>query len=255
MEVHFLGTGNAQSGKSRLNTSLLLASNENYILVDCSGTPSNSLARKGIPLRSIANIVLTHAHVDHIYALPSFLHSLWLGTHATGGAKVRIHANGETLLVAERLIDAFGLREKPSAVEIELVYLDDDPTKVQAPFGEWSIESFGVNHGVPTVGLQLTNGLDRVVFSADSTVCDSIASRTSGARLLIHDCCGIESGPGHAGAADINAMIKDSGCALVYLAHLPELSEQEMQEIVRQVQNGFAGRVVIAHDGDVVRMP
>lgn len=254
MEIHFLGTGNAQSGVFRQNTSLLLVSNERYLLVDCSGTPSHSLALKGLSIQSIGDIVLTHAHVDHIYALPSFLHNLWLGTYPRGGAKLRIHANRETLLVAERLIDAFGLREKPSAVEIELMSLSDDPSSIQVQFGEWSIESFSVDHGVPTIGLQLAKGSERVVFSADSMVCDSITSRINGARLLIHDCCGVKSTPGHAGARDINALIRNSRCELVYLAHLPELSAAELQEIVSEVQMGFAGRVVIAQDGDVVRI-
>jgi ribonuclease Z len=255
MEIHFLGSGNAQSGRFRQNTSLLLVSKEHHLLVDCSGTPSHALARKGISTEAIGDIILTHAHVDHIYALPSFLHNLWLGTYSRGGAKLRIHANRETLSVAERLIDAFGLREKPSAVEIELVSLNDDPSSVQVQFGEWSIESFRVNHGVPTIGLQLANGSERVVFSADSMVCDAIASRINGAQLLIHDCCGLESSPGHAGARDINALIRDSGCDLVYLAHLPELSAEELQKIVSEVQMGFAGRVVLAQDGDVVRIP
>lgn len=254
MKIHFLGTGNAQAGRSRQNTSLLLSAESRYVLVDCSGTPSQGLARKSIPAIDVNDIVLTHAHVDHIYALPSLLHNIWLTSYATGGAGVRIHGNSETLAVANNLIDAFGLREKPSAIKVEMIALDESPAKLKIEFGDWVIESFDVNHGVPTIGLQIDNGRDRVIFSADSTVCEAIANRINGARLLIHDCCGMDSGPGHAGAREIGSMIRNSHCELVYLSHLPEMSIEELQEIVNEVQTGFGGKVVISQDGDIVEI-
>ncbi len=253
MEIHFLGTGSAQSGGSRQNTSLLLISKQSYILVDCSGTPSYALAKKGITPDKISDIILTHAHVDHLYALPSFIHNLWLYNYPSGGACLRIHANKETLAVAEKLINAFGLKDKPSAVQIELLPIATDPEILKISFNDWLIETFGVDHGgTPTLGLQLTKNSENIVFSADSLVCDSIKSRINNAKLLIQDCCGLKSNTGHAGAQEINTMIRNSNCALVYLSHLPELTPKELQEIMSSVQQGFSGEIAIPEDGTFI---
>lgn len=51
---------------SKGNTSFFITSGSNSLLVDCGFNVPNSLTSFGIPLASISNVFLTHAHADHV---------------------------------------------------------------------------------------------------------------------------------------------------------------------------------------------
>ena len=65
--LHVLGTGNAQSVYF-YNTCFALGDSENFVLVDAGGGNGifAQLQGVGLPLTACHNLVLTHAHTDHI---------------------------------------------------------------------------------------------------------------------------------------------------------------------------------------------
>lgn len=65
-----LGTGNAQAIHC-YNTCYAMQKGEEYFLVDAGGGNGilSQLDKAGIPLESIHNIFVTHAHNDHILGM------------------------------------------------------------------------------------------------------------------------------------------------------------------------------------------
>ena len=75
-EIIFLGTGGAAATPERDNTSLLLRQEEELVLVDCPGSVTRKIRSLDLDPRALRALMITHVHPDHIYGLPSLVHSL-----------------------------------------------------------------------------------------------------------------------------------------------------------------------------------
>ncbi len=78
MKIVFFGTAGAIQSKDNTNVSFSVVEKKLSILVDSSGNPVQYLKRAGIDPKKLDILILTHSHTDHIYAVPSLIHNLWL---------------------------------------------------------------------------------------------------------------------------------------------------------------------------------
>ena len=78
MKIVFFGTAGAIQSKDNANVSFSVVEKKLSILVDSSGNPVQYLNRVGIDPKKLDSLILTHSHIDHIYAVPSLIHNLWL---------------------------------------------------------------------------------------------------------------------------------------------------------------------------------
>lgn len=260
MKLSFLGTSGALATDTRQHLSLLLETPANLILVDCSGTPLQSMLKTGCNLDMLSDVILTHAHVDHLYALPSLLHSLWYRRYRyrpDTNSIIRLHALKETLEVAESLIRAFEIRKKPTPLSIEPICVDPELGEtLDIQCDEYQLGVFRVKHGtIPSVGLYIDKyDGKRLLYSADSTICETLeAHLTPNTTTLIQECgAGIKGDHSHAGAEDVNRFIVGTAIDTVYLVHLPVVTPEELDDMVERVGRGFSGRVIVPNDGDFV---
>ena len=72
LEVEFLGINGSIQERDSGNTSLIVKSDLVSIIVDVSANIQEAVKS------DIDIVILTHWHIDHVYALPSLLHQLWL---------------------------------------------------------------------------------------------------------------------------------------------------------------------------------
>lgn len=114
--ICFLGCSGSIQDKAASNTSILVKSDSGSILIDTSG--NLSIAVKEGDLKAI---LYTHEHIDHVYALPSLLHQLWLKGRKE---ELLIYAPGETINIVEALINIFHLREKKGMFDIKTIGID-----------------------------------------------------------------------------------------------------------------------------------
>jgi ribonuclease Z len=256
MRIHLLGTGSAIPSRERANTSLLVSAGNHGLLIDCSGSPVREMLARGYDLNAFRDVFLTHAHVDHLYALPSLVHSFWQSPQfSKQGGAIRVHGHRKTLQVAQKLIRIFELEKKRDPVILEW-------DAVKRGIVTWAgrehaeVSVFEVVHaGMPTFGIRIRTSDDKTVaYSADTTVDQNVAPQlTRDVNVLIQDCGGgVESNTGHAGARDINRLIRGTAIGRVYLAHLPSLTVAMEEEIRSIATEGFAGEVALAKDGDVI---
>lgn len=253
MDVCFLGTGASYSRGKRQNTSLLIKAQKKRILIDCSGFPEFSLAKHNVKVSEISDVILTHSHVDHIYALPSLIHTIRLNLMPQGGGSVRLFALPETLRVTKDLIDVFGLREKKNPVRIDFKPLLSSEGYIDVDVEGIKIEYFCVCHGsTPTIGLSISENKNHLLFSSDSEICQSIIRRIKPSTILIHDCgSGMSPQNKHAGADELSKMLSNHPCKRLFLCHLPDLSEEKIDEIKKVIKYSFNGELIFPGDGDI----
>ena len=116
----------------------------------------------------VRDIVLSHAHLDHIAGLPLYLDDLF----ATLTEPVRIHACEEVIEVVER--DIFNWSVYPRFSELANA---NGPVVEYVPFvngrefrvGGLSVKPVSVNHKVPSSGFLITDGTAKVALTGDTS--------------------------------------------------------------------------------------
>ncbi len=257
LKIHFLGTGSASPNKDRNNSSLLLEFAERSVLVDASGYPGQAIPRAGVGFAQLQDVILTHAHVDHIYALPSLLSSV-ASYDLSGEVKIlRLHGLAETLDVARRLLDIFIAPSKSmGALQIEYHELVPAPlADLDIDLDGWCVRAFRVNHGgIPALGLTLQSDDGRqIVYSGDAVADEALyAQVTPETTCLIHDCASglamTARTSGHAGAAELNLLLCARQPHVTYITHLSARQDAVLPQMLATLAEGYSGEVTAAYD-------
>ena len=113
-ELYFLGTGGAAATEERDNTALLLHHERSLVLVDCPGSVTRKIKTLGLDPRRVRAIQVTHVHPDHIYGLPSFVHSLMLAD-----LRIPLYGSRETIRFCRELLELYGLLDESIRCRIE----------------------------------------------------------------------------------------------------------------------------------------
>ncbi|MEW6548575.1 MAG: ribonuclease Z [Spirochaetota bacterium] len=220
MQTIVLGySGGIQTAESS-NTSLVVTSDSTSLLVDCSGSPCQALLSHSIDPDHVDGVLLTHAHVDHLYGLPSLLHNLWLRGRRK---KLPILGSAATLETAKALCGVFRLDKKQALRDI-LVWSDSIRR-----IGDIEIEAFSVFHRplVPTQGYVFTQGAEKISFFPDSAAQEPYPECARGSSLLIHEAGGLDvsrellNGEGHSSALDAARLAAALEAKELLLVHLP----------------------------------
>jgi len=251
-ELVFLGTGGSLATAERDNTSFVLAAEKDLVLVDCPGSIVQKLRRCGIDPGSVGGILVTHVHPDHIYGLPSLIHSLMLRE-----GLVRLFGSRQACSFCERLLDLFELREPRFRTRVELVPCDPGvPVKV----GE-ALETTPVltPHHASSLAydIKLRATGQRVIFSGDTPLYPPLFDKAQGADYLVHDC----SAPSrwfemypilatmHTHALELGRAAAAAGVRCLIPCHfLTGDLEFSIAEVETELRSGFRGRLVIPAD-------
>jgi cAMP phosphodiesterase len=140
-----------------------------FVIDDAVAIDAGSLAMAATPIqrKQIRDIVLTHAHLDHVAGLPLFVDDLF----ATLKEPIRIHATEKVIKVLER--DIFNWDVYPSFCELEndhgnvLQYRKIKPGR-DFQVKHLNITPLKVNHKVPAVGFIISDGKTKIAISGDT---------------------------------------------------------------------------------------
>ncbi|MBX7101726.1 MAG: 3',5'-cyclic-nucleotide phosphodiesterase [Myxococcaceae bacterium] len=121
---------------------------------------------------AIRDVIVTHAHIDHIATLPLFIDDLFTSLERP----VQVHALPEVLAVLES--DVFNDRVYP---RFQLMKNDHGPVLQFVPLrpgvptaiAHLTVTAARVHHAVPTAGLLLDDGKSAVGYSSDTTATDA----------------------------------------------------------------------------------
>jgi cAMP phosphodiesterase len=119
----------------------------------------------------IRNVVLTHAHLDHIAGLPLFVDDLF----ASIDAPILVHATKEVIEVLER--DIFNWSVYPRFSELRNDFgtvMEYRQFQIGRPFEveHLKIRAIAVNHKVPSVGFIISDGEKVVAMTGDTAGLD-----------------------------------------------------------------------------------
>lgn len=235
MKLRVLGCSGGIGGRHLRTTSLLV---DHDILID-AGTGVGDLPVA--ELAAIDHVFLTHAHLDHIAALP-----LMLDTVADRRqAPVTVHGPAEVLDSLRQHVFNWAIWPDFTAIpSVDRPLFRYAPIDLLQPvtLGGRRIAALPAEHTVPAVGYSLDSGTGCLAFSGDTGPCDAFwqaVNRLPKLRHLIVECAfsnreqALATASKHLCptllAAELTKLTQR--CAL-YVTHLkPGQIEQTMEEI------------------------
>ncbi len=254
----FLGTSSALPQRERANTALAVlpdsaAAVTGGLLVDCGGDIYRQLLVAQIAANAIADLFITHAHIDHIGALPSLLESWRLGGRT---APLRILALPPVIEVVRKLIAAydFELELDQWSFDVSLVPEENGSRLI---LGDWPARLVAMDHSVPSAGVRLEIPGGTLAYTCDTQPTPAIAELGRDARLLITECtypAGMEAqarAAKHLTAAEAGQAAAACGAGELALVHL---GPWPIETIRGQAAKAYHGPILIPSDLDSVEV-
>ncbi len=251
IELCFLGTGGSVATEERDNTSFLINQGNALLLVDCPGSVFQKIKKLNLEPRNITSILVTHIHPDHIYGLPSLVHSLMLDE-----GRIRLYGSAESVDLCKDLLDLFHLREKKIKTRIEFISLDGG-------------ENFELRDSVHCVSLKVPHSASSLAFHfrfneekkdlvySGDTPCDSSLFRyAAGMDYLVHDCSApsrvFKDYPSlkamHTHSIQLGQHAQRYGIKCLVPCHFFGELDFSLLEIEEEIRKSFSGRLIIPED-------
>ena len=250
-EIIFLGTGGWVATPQRDNFSILLRAGGELILVDCPGSVTAKLRKLNFDARRVSTLLITHVHPDHIYGLPSLVHSLILER-----GEIRLLGSEETVAFARRLLDLFGLRKKGVGTRVRFQVVR--PGKAQRLGRAGYLRAFRVPHHSSSLAyhLFLEEGRKEILFSGDTPVHGPLFRKARAIDYLVHEASAparyFEKFPKlygiHTSAFDLGSWSRDAGVKCLIPCHFLADVWSSPAEIRTEIRRSFKGRLIVPRD-------
>jgi len=140
--------------------------------------------------KQIRDVVISHAHLDHIAGLPLYIDDLF----ATIKRPIQIHATAEVIEILER--DLFNWSIYPRFSELKNdhgVVLEYCPFEVEKDFQvkHLNVKAINVNHKVPSVGFIVSDGKSRFALTNDTAAMNrfwDVLNETENLSAILVEC-------------------------------------------------------------------
>jgi len=245
MELIFFGTTGAVQTADNTNISFAVIKEQAAILVDASGSPCRYLLRIGVALSEFDALILTHAHPDHMHALPVLIQNLLLVKRKK---TLHIICNRSTEKKAKQLLQLFSLLPGIGTFPIEWI-CGENITFDRFP--GMRVDLIPVNHSIETSGIRISTAGASLIFSSDTAPSERVITEASGSTALIHEATGSDRNrkmlneDGHTTALQAGEAAQKAGVDTLFLCHFDVRQGVPPEELQREAQTAFKGEVII----------
>lgn len=252
----FLGTGAALPTADRGNTALAIrgADPHQWLQIDCGGDTYRALLRAGIGPDDVRDLLITHAHIDHLGGLPSLIESLRLGGRT---APLRLLALPEVLSVVHPLLALYGYELTLDSWTFAISYEVLEPGSALTLAGI-PARTERMDHALPSVGVRLELSGGPVCYSCDTQPTPALPALGRDAALLITECTflrGHEASARHSRhltAVEAGEQAAAANARQLALVHLGVGDGWRAEEARAQAASAYSGAIIIPNDGDAL---
>ncbi len=254
MPFRFFGSSAAVPSPNRDNTALVFYSDEEVVLVDCSGSPYQKILKAGLNPMRVSSLIVTHRHVDHVYGIPSLVHTMGLAERRT---TLHVYALAETLKILRGFTDLFPPEEKmPYRIDLHEVLPKEGHEILRAK--GFRMLSTPVQHGAANIGLRIEFDSPReqgtVVYSSDTSPCPSLIALARGADSLIHEATFLHSdaaraaADGHTTGYQAGEVARQAGVRRLILCHFGAGLHGREEDLRQEAMRSYGGPVVLPEE-------
>jgi ribonuclease BN (tRNA processing enzyme) len=245
MRLTFLGTGSAMPTGGRMQTGLLVESDDAApLLVDCGSGALHRLAATETGYEGVDHVFLTHHHLDHVADLLPLMKAKWL-------------AGSETLTVAgppgtAELVDGLLSVHEYMQDRLDLTLREVDVGQFE--FAGYEVEANETVHSMYCLAYRLTADGATLTFSGDSEATEELAAFADGSDVLVHDCSFPDSVDvsNHPTPSQLGEVLAGHEYGTVYLSHLYPHTDGNHDGMLESLGEHYDGEVRFAPEGETV---
>ena len=245
MRITLLGTGTSFLDKDRVQSGVLVQSETSCLILDVGSGILHRLTQSGVNLLSIDAVLLTHFHVDHCSDFMTLVQTLWLS-----GYEKTLQVYGPPAmtdwLTGVRDI-AYPYLKSRIKIEFNILKSGDSFS-----IGDIRIRCTHATHGsMDAFSYRLECDGKSLVYTGDTSHCESVTDLAKGADVLIHECNWLdgEHPEGmHTSPSELAVITKETRVKKVILVHLsPEVVAKE-GEVISIVKGTSEAEVILGKD-------
>jgi ribonuclease Z len=238
-----LGSAFAVANRNQENAYLLVQTRSNIVLIDCGNNPVGKLEQVGVAINQITDLILTHAHADHMGALPLLLMDMWLNKRQT---TLKIYGLAYTLEKAKTLLAIYNWESWQGMFPVDFLTVSAETKQEIIHAKELSISVAPVKHLVPTVGVRISfvEIHKTFVYSCDTEPCKGLDQLATGADLLIQEAAG--PAKGHTSPEEAGDIANKAGVKELVLIHYD--AGRTEADLLSRASSKFTGKVSLAKD-------
>ncbi len=245
MKISFLGIYGAVPSKESGNVSILVDYGLGLALIDVSGNPVQAILRANRKVEDLSVVVLTHAHVDHIYGFPSLLHTLYCMGRKR---ELKVVSDEYTFKFAKSLADLFGL--KRSKIGFSVYFFSEEEFFID---DRLRVKMFPGDHGVPScmVRMESVDGKSGVLYTSDTRPYPLVCEAAKGIDVMIHEASGshehidVLERSGHSSGLQAGIDANCSGVKKLFLCHFGVGDSDTPEMMAMEASKEFDGEVII----------
>ena len=250
----------------------VISVNESPVLIDCGKHVTRQLFDAAFSPADVSHLFITHAHADHTLDFIHFIYAGWLGGRSQSlevfgpsGTKDLVSALfGSTGFFAGDIAEWVSMPPPAETLIAEGIHLratDVLASGLLCETDDWAMTTAQTEHSpfIDSWAYRLDADDGSVVVSGDTVPSDAVINLASGADVLIHECTATEEilyGKGleghHTSSRQLGRVAADAGVGTVVLVHFggnhDSDSPARLAEMVAEVRENFAGRVLIGED-------
>ncbi len=238
-----LGSGFAVANQHQENSYLLVQSPKQTLLIDCGNNPVGKLERVGVSITEITGLILTHAHADHMGALPLLLMDMWLRKRQT---PLPVYGLEITLMKARALLDIYDWKNWTGMFPVEFHPIPDEGVHEIMRSDGLIVSAAPVKHLITTAGLrfEFTETGKTFVYTCDTEPCENVDRLADKANVLLHEAAG--PGKGHTSPEEAGSDASKAGVQSLVLIHYD--AARADAELIEKAGQHFGGKIIVAKD-------
>ncbi len=242
VKVCFLGSSYSVPDENHENTHLVVISDEQAVMVDCTNSPLQRLSHAGVSPDSLTDLILTHFHPDHVSGVPLFLMDLWLLKRRR---PLNIYGLEYTLDRIEAMMGLYNWQRWPEFFPVVFHRLPEAELTTVIDQGEYRIQASPVKHLVPTIGLRIeaTKSHRVLAYSCDTEPCEATVHLGQRAQVFVHEATGAT--PGHSSAQQAGEIATQAEAETLYLVHYIPKPENHL---IEEAKTTFSKKVALIED-------
>lgn len=249
MKLTVIGSGTSIPSAQRASPCLHLAAGGQSALFDAGSGSLRALAERGIDIRTLDAVFLTHFHPDHTGDLVPLLFAL---KNPELGARGKLLVGGPTGTASfmKALDGVYGSWIRPEHVAVDIA--DFAPGRCDSGF--WSMSCALTGHTPESIAYRIEDAGRSVVVSGDTPWSDDLVQLAGGADLLVLE-CSFPEGPernGHLIPSQAGCLAHRAGVRRLLLTHFYPAAAGE--DLVTPCASRFDGDIVIAEDGLIIEV-
>ena len=244
--ITVLGSSNAVAKSDQQNAHLLIETDFRKLMVDCGDHATASLARAGVGINQITDLVLTHFHADHVGSLPLLIMDMWLEKRS---APLRIYGLAVTLEKARKLLELFDWQNWKGMFQVDFQMVGESGDEKVIAGEDLVLTALPVLHLIPTIGLRFQFSSGKVVsYSCDTEPCQAVDMLAARADIHVQEAAGQTKG--HTSARQAGETAARCGVKELVLIHYE--ARDGVENLLSDARLSFDGRVRVAVDGMVL---